>query len=182
MKKSFLFLADGFEEMEAIAVIDVLRRGGVEIQTVSITSQREVKSAHGVTVLADCVFGEVSEEDVECLIFPGGMPGAQNLGHCKELMLLLQRQYDKGGYIAAICAAPAFVLSQLDVEKKLKLTCFPGFEKFLPNAKVVSDGVVVDGQIITGKGPGFAVAFGLNILGKLRSSVVATEVAKGMLL
>lgn len=182
MKKSFLFLATGFEEMEAIAVVDVLRRGGVDVRTVSITDNHEVTGAHGVTVAADMVWDELKPEEAECLIFPGGMPGAQNLGTHRALIGLLQQHYEKGRLVAAICAAPALVLSQLKAGKKLKLTTYPGFEKYLPDAEVLPDGVVTDGKVITGKGPGFAVKFGLTILGQLRSVEMEKEVAAGMLL
>lgn len=183
MNKSFLFLAEGFEEMEAIAIVDVLRRGGVEVQTVSIKGQKEVKSSHGVMVVADCIFDEIGTEKAECLIFPGGMPGAQNLGECKALVELMQRQFDEGRHLAAICAAPALVLGHLKTGRKLRVTCYPGFEKYLSSEFDVSaDEVVVDGKVISGKGPGFAVKFGLTVLEQLRSAGVAKEVASGMLL
>lgn len=183
MKKSYLFLAEGFEELEAIAVVDVLRRGGIDVQTVAIGHGKQVSSAHGVVVEADLNVGEVESEEAECLIFPGGMPGAQNLANCKALIVMLQRQYDEGRHIAAICAAPALVLSQLKAEHKLHVTCYPGFETYLPQGfEVSADGVVIDGKVITAKGPGFAVRFGLAVLEQLRSAEVAKEVAAGMLL
>lgn len=183
MKKSYLFLAEGFEDIEALAVVDVLRRGGVDVRTVSITDALEVKSAHGVTVQADMTFGEVKAEEAECLVFPGGMPGAQNLGDCRPLMELLQRHYDQGGFVAAICAAPALVVGQLKSGRELHLTCYPGFDKYLPTGfKCSGEGVVVDGRVITGKGPGFAIPFGLAVLAHLRSEEVSKDVAAGMLL
>lgn len=183
MKKSFLFLAEGFEEMEAIAIVDVLRRGGVPVETVSITGQRQVRGAHGVEVVADRTLDSVKNEQAECCIFPGGMPGAQHLGECKALTALMQRQYEEGRYLAAICAAPALVLGHLNAGRKIRLTCYPGFEKYLPeNFEVSAEGVVADRQVITGKGPGFAVTFGLNLLEQLVSADVAKEVADGLLL
>lgn len=182
MKKSFLFLAEGFEEMEAIAVVDVLRRGGVEVQTVSVSGESWVRSAHDVKIKADALWEEVLKEEAECLIFPGGMPGAQNLGECRTLIDKLQQHYEADGYVAAICAAPALVLSQLKTGKRLKLTCYPGFEKYLPEADVQTEGVVMDGRVITGKGPGFAVKFGLKVLEELTSEATARDVAAGMLL
>lgn len=182
MGTSFLFLAEGFEDMEAIAVVDILRRGGVDIRTVSISESRQVKSAHGVTVTADSVLAGLELNGAECLIFPGGMPGAQHLGDCKPLLDVMQRQYDEGRHIAAICAAPALVLGHLQVGYRLCVTCYPGFEKYLPaDFEVSTDGVVADGKVITGKGPGFAVKFGLILLEHLRSAEVAKEVAAGML-
>ena len=183
MKKSFLFLAEGFEEMEAIAVIDVLRRGGVDVQTVAVSGEYEVTSAHGVTVQADLVWDELVADEAECLIFPGGMPGAQNLGNHQGLIGLLQQHYDKHRYVAAICAAPALVLGKLNPGRKLSLTCYPGFEQYLPDGfEYKTEGVVTDDKVITGRGPGFAVKFGLTVLEHLRSAEVAEEVAAGMLL
>ncbi len=183
MKKTFLFLVEGFEEMEAIAVVDVLRRGGVDVRTVSVGESAQVKSAHGVVITADHMFREVESEEAEGLIFPGGMPGAQHLGDFKPLIQWMQRQYEEGGYIAAICAAPALVLGQLKAGRKVRLTCYPGFEKYLSSDfEVVTEGVMVDDKIMTGKGPGFAVSFGLKVLEQLRSREKADEVAGGMLL
>ena len=183
MKKSFLFLADGFEDIEAIAVVDILRRGGVEVQTVSITEQKQVKSAHGVVVIADRMFEEIKWEEADCLICPGGMPGAQYLSEHHPLLQLLQQQYESDRLIAAICAAPALVFGKLVFGKQLKMTCYPGFEGVLPvHFELASQGVVRDGNVITAKGPGFAVQFGLAILEQLRSVDIAKEVAAGMLI
>ena len=182
MRKSFLFLADGFEEVEALGVVDVLRRGTIEVKTVSISDKKEVTGAHGVPVVADLLLSDVKEEEAEFLICPGGMPGAKNLGDCTALVQMIQKHFDKGGYVAAICAAPALVLSQLKAGRKLRMTCYPGFEKYLPEAEVLTDGVVTDGKVITGKGPGFAIPFGLTVLEQMRSAEVAKEVAAGMLL
>lgn len=182
MNKTYLFLANGFEDIEALAVVDILRRGGVEVLTVAIADSLEVTSAHGVTVKADTLLKEVLSARAECLIFPGGMPGAEHLGNCKPLMEWMQSHYDAEGRVAAICAAPAMVLSQLNTGRRLRLTSYPGFEQCLPDAEVLADGVVVDGRVITGKGPGFAVPFGLAILRELRSVEVADTVAAGMLL
>lgn len=176
-------MAEGFEDIEAIAVVDVLRRGGIEVQTVSITNQKLVESAHGVMVTADRIFDEITMEEADCLICPGGLPGAQYLGDFQPLLELLQRQYEAGRYIAAICAAPALVLGKLNLGNKLQMTCYPGFEGELPNYfEVSSQGVVVDGKIITAKGPGFAIPFGLAVLEQLCSTEVAQQVATGMLL
>ncbi len=182
MSKTYLFLAEGFEDIEALAVVDVLRRGGVEVRTVSVMEGLEVRSAHGVTVWADVMLGEVKGEEAECLVFPGGMPGAANLAACAPLMEWMQRHYEAGGMVAAICAAPALVLGRLKAGRRLRMTCYPGFEEHLPEAEVTAEGVVVDGNVITGKGPGFAIPFGLEVLERLRSAEMAREVAAGMLL
>ena len=118
MRKSFLFLADGFEEVEALGVVDVLRRGTIEVKTVSISDKKEVTGAHGVPVVADLLLSDVKEEEAEFLICPGGMPGAKNLGDCTALVQMIQKHFDKGGYVAAICAAPALVLSKIKMNKR----------------------------------------------------------------
>ena len=182
MKKTFLFLAEGFEELEAIAVADVFLRGGVKLQTVSLAGGLQVKGAHGIEVTADMMFHQLEEEEAECLIFPGGMPGAQNIAAHKEVIALLQRHYDKGRIVAAICAAPALVLSKIKMNKRYTMTCYPGFEEYLPGAEMQPHGVVVDGNVITGRGPAYAFKFGLAILEQLTSKKVAEEVAAGMLL
>ncbi|MBS7155564.1 MAG: DJ-1/PfpI family protein [Sanguibacteroides justesenii] len=182
MKKSFLFLADGFEEVEALGTVDVLRRGTIEVKTVSISDKKEVTGAHGISVVADLLLNDVKEEEAEFLICPGGMPGAKNLGDCSALVQLIQKHYDKGGYVAAICAAPALVLSKIKMNKRHTMTCYPGFEGYLPDADMQPHGVVVDGNVITGRGPAYAFKFGLAILEQITSKKVAEEVAAGMLL
>ena len=181
MKRSFLFLAEGFEEMEAIAIVDVLRRGGVDIKIVSVSDQLNVRGAHGVSMEADVVLRPGAAEYAAWLIFPGGLPGAQNLSDSPRLIQLLQDHFDRGGRVAAICAAPALVLSKLKTDRKYRMTTYPGFEKYLVNADVVADGVVVDGRIVTGKGPAFALDFGLTVLREIVSQKAADEVARGML-
>lgn len=181
MKKSFLFLADGFEETEALVTVDILRRGGVDLKTVSIMGTQDVRGAHGIIVRADAMLQEVSDEKAEFLIFPGGMPGAQNLSECIPLMECLNRHFLQGGKIAAICAAPALVLGKLPLKKEVRMTCYPGFEKYLAGIDVLSEGVVTDGNMITGRGPGYSFTFGLAILRHLCGERKAAEVAEGML-
>ncbi|MDR2129607.1 MAG: DJ-1/PfpI family protein [Odoribacteraceae bacterium] len=182
MKKSFLFLADGFEEIEAIATIDVLRRGEVALTTVSIYPERlTVTGAHGVTVTADTTLEEVAGNEARFLILPGGMPGAKNLGDTPALIEWLQHHAESGGEIAAICAAPAVVLSKLRVPRPLRLTCYPGFESLLSAHRVVTDGVAIDDHFITARGPGFAVTFGIEIVAKVHGRERAGAVGAGML-
>lgn len=181
MKTGYLFLADGFEEMEAVATVDVLRRGGAEVRTVSIYDRKEVKGAHGMMVVADVVLGEA--KDADYLIFPGGMPGAANLAACNTLMDMLSRHYETGKPVAAICAAPALVLGKLPLRKGTRMTCYPGFESQLQDVEVRHEGVVTDGQVITAQGPAYAVDFGLALLKCMNESDrVAKEVAAGMLI
>jgi DJ-1 family protein len=181
MKKAFVFLANGFEDIEAIGTIDVLRRGELDVTTVSISNQREVTSAYKNTVLADKLFNDVDLAEGDILILPGGMPGASNLNEHKELKEWLVKYNNEGKYIAAICAAP-LVLGGLGILKGKKATCYPSFESTLIGATHVEDGVVVDDNVITGKGPGFAICFGLKIVELLQGKTKADEVASGMLI
>ncbi|MDO5442379.1 MAG: DJ-1/PfpI family protein [Bacteroidia bacterium] len=191
MKGVTIFLAEGFEDVEALATCDVLRRGGVPVQLVSITDEPFVVSSHRVAVGADdaidtflryAEFKGTDEKDV--MIFPGGMPGTKNLAANEMLMSLMQEHYDDGGTVAAICAAPGLVLGQLeDIEGK-RMTCFDGFEKIIGErgAKFVPKPAITDGRIITGRSAGHAVAFGLEILKKVKGEKAAADVRHAMML
>lgn len=181
MKKAFLFLATGFEEMEATGTIDVLRRGGIEAKTVSVTGERQVTGAHGMEFTADTLLAETDFSDADALILPGGMPGSNNLNACEPLKELLIEQYKKGKWVAAICAAP-LVLGGLGLLKGRRATCYPGFEPTLIGATITGEAVEIDGNVITGKGPGLVYNFGLALLSVLKSEAVAEEVAAGLLL
>ena len=128
MKRAYVFFADGFEELEAIGTVDMLRRAGMDAVSVSVTGSPYVTGAHNVTVKTDISISEVDAENAEWLVLPGGMPGAVNLYDCAELQALLRSQYDRNRNIAAICASPAVVLGQLGMLKGRKATCYPGFE------------------------------------------------------
>lgn len=183
MKESFLFLAEGFEEIEALTAVDVLRRAGISVKTVSITSSLQVKGAHGVVVNADVLFDNTLFSSAEWLILPGGMPGATNLYEFAPLRGLLQRQSDSAnGRIAAICAAPAVVLGQLGLLKGKKATCYPGFEENLKGAEAQTAPVVVDGKFVTANGPSTALEWALTIVKETKGTDVAVQVANGMLL
>lgn len=180
--KNFLFLADGFEEIEALATVDILRRGGLELTTVSIKHDNFVTGAHGITVQADQTFKEPDFSDSDWLILPGGMPGATHLHEFGALNDLLKVHSQKGR-IAAICASPAVVLSATGVLKDKKATCYPGFETLLiaAGAKYLDERVVVDGNIVTANGPSSATNFALEILRLTKGDLAAQEVASGML-
>ena len=188
MKGVYIFLAEGFEPVEALAPLDVLRRGGILVKTVSIGPEKTVTSAHGIPVVADLgigeidLYGEASARDA--MIFPGGMPGALNLSRCKVLTHSLKAHFAQGGTVAAICAAPGLVLSTLDGLEGVDFTCYDGFEDYLiaKGANHIPEGCVTDGNIITGRGPGYAVEFGLAILSHLKGEAVAEEVRSGMFL
>ena len=189
MKGVFVFLADGFEEIEALATVDILRRGGIDVKTVSISHDRTVRGAHGIPVVADwprdefdgCQIPGSGPEDV--MVFPGGMPGAKNLAEDFYLMEQMREHFSNGGTVAAICAAPGLVASQLpDLEGK-KFTCYDGFEEPLMNegAEYTGEPAVTDGNLITGRGPGCAVRFALEIVRKVKGNEVAEKVFAGLL-
>lgn len=178
---NYVFLADGFEEVEALATVDVLRRCGIEVQTVSISYSEEVTGAHGIIVKADKVLDYSMLQEADFLILPGGLPGATNLRDCEALQEVLKQHAAKGGNLAAICAAP-MVLGGLGLLEGKEATCYPGFEKYMIGAKPGSLPVVQDGNVITGKGPAFAFAFGLKIAEAIKGKEVARDVAAGMLL
>lgn len=186
-----MFFANGFEDIEALATADILKRGGIPVKMVSIHDDKYVTSAHNATVITDMTYGEFksttdfgSSDKNDVMIFPGGMPGSTNLAAKKDLMELMQRHYDEGGTVAAICAAPSVVLGLLNGISGKKMTCYDGFEGPIvgKGAEYCKEGTVTDGRIITGRGPGFAFDFGFAILEYLRGREAADEVRKGMLL
>ena len=182
MKESFLFLAEGFEEVEALTAVDVLRRANIPVKTVSITSALQVRGAHGVTVNADVLYDNTLFSDPEWLILPGGMPGALNLYEYAPLQGLLKKQCaSKKGKIAAICAAPAIVLGQLGLLKGEKATCYPGFEKYIQGAEMVDAPVVESGKFVLGNGPANALPWAITIIKKTLGKSEASKVAEGML-
>lgn len=176
----YLFLANGFEEIEALATLDVLRRCGLQVTTVSVHTGVNVTAAHGLTVQAEKLFAEVDLEGAEALVLPGGMPGAQNLLEHEGLRAALCAQHARGGLVAAICAAP-MVLGQHGLLAGRTATCYPGFEPKLTDAKVCADYVVADGNVITGKGPAAAVEFAFTIAGRFVPQSKIAEVRAGML-
>lgn len=183
MKDSFLFLADGFEEIEALTVVDVLRRAGMPIHTVSISSSQQVIGAHHIPVGADLIYDATLFTDPEWLIIPGGIPGATNLHNFAPLIGLLKRQLESPvGKIAAICAAPAVVLGAEGLLKGRKATCYPGFEKDLIGAEYVDVPVVSDDKFVLANGPGSATKFALEIVARELGEEKSREVAAGMLL
>lgn len=181
MNKVFLFLATGFEETEAIVVIDILRRGGLEVQVVSVADDIAVTGAHGITVEADVLFDKADFSSGKMLVLPGGMPGAAHLNEHAGLRNLLSTYYQSGKKIAAICAAP-LVLGGLGILKGKKATCYPGYESYLTGAVVTGNPVEVAETVVTGIGPGFVCEFGLTLLGELAGKAQADEVAKQFLL
>ena len=158
----YMLLAEGFEETEAIGSLDVIRRAGIEIKTVGVSS-REVCGSHGVRVLADIEMPDMSFADMQGVILPGGMPGTTNLQNDEEVKKSILYCADNNMLIAAICAAP-MILGGLGLLKGKNAVCYPGFEKYLDGAKLCADGAVVDGNIVTGKGAGASIVFGAKIV------------------
>ncbi len=175
-KQVYVFLADGFEEVEGLTVVDLLRRAGIQVTTVSITDQKEVTTSHGISLKTDTLFEENNYEEADCLVLPGGMPGTVNLGACLPLTELLKKHYKKERKIAAICAAPT-VLSKLGFLKERKATSYPGCMKDLDCRELSEEKVVVDGNITTSRGVGTAIDFGLSLIGQLLSPEKARDIA-----
>ena len=182
MKESFLFLAEGFEEVEALTAVDVLRRAGMPVKTVSITSALQVKGAHGVIVSADVLYDNTMFRDAAWLILPGGLPGADNLHDYSPLIGLLRNQLESNrGRIAAICAAPAVVLGAEGMLRGRRATCYPGFESKLLGAEYVDAPVVRDDKFVLGNGPANALLWALTIVEEELGQEKAANVANGML-
>ena len=180
MKTAMVPLTKGFEDIEAITVIDVLRRGGVEVTTVSLTEESSVMSAHGVVVAADCLLLEVIDRNYDAIVLPGG-PGTDGLLDSEPLIGRLRRQRREGGLVAAICAAPTVLARAGIVEEGVKMTCYPSCEPLL-GRKSEGTPVVIDEKVITGQAPGSAMVFALAVLAELAGIEKATEVASGMVL
>lgn len=178
----YVLLADGFEEIEALAPVDILRRGGVEVKTVGITG-KVVSGSHGIKVEAD-ITPDCVGSDIEMLVFPGGLPGADNLHASLYTDKFIEIAQKNGGRIAAICAAP-YILGARGLLRGRRATCYPA-EKFinlLDGADYKADeGVVTDGNITTGAGMGYAYEFGLELLSLIKGKDAADAIATGALI
>ena len=162
MAKVSAFLAPGLEEVECLAVVDVLRRAGVTVDMVSITGEQVVTGSHGIGIVADRSFGDADFENSDCLFLPGGMPGTENLYEFTPLCDLQRRFAAEGKRIAAICAAPS-VPGRLGLLEGRRATCYPGREPQLLGAQATGEGVVTDGPFTTARGLGFAIDLGLEL-------------------
>ena len=172
----YVFLADGFEEVEALAPVDFLRRAGINTITVGVTGD-VVRGAHNIEVRADASLNEVLlSDELDGIVLPGGMPGAENLDNCAKVQQAIDYCAQQDKIISAICAAP-FILGKKGLLKGKRATCFPGFEEFLEGATVTGEGVVRDGKIITAKGAGVAWEFGAEIA----ALIVGEEKSKAIL-
>ncbi|MCL2323297.1 MAG: DJ-1/PfpI family protein [Oscillospiraceae bacterium] len=164
--KALLFLANGFEEIEALSVVDILRRAGVTISTCSIMGQNQVKGSHNIIVIADLNIKDIHEKDYDVFILPGGMPGAKNLKENKDVIRIIKNAFKEKKLIAAICAAP-IVLIEAGILKGKNVTSYPGFLDKNGDYNFLEDTIVIDENIITSRGPATAPYFAFAILEKL---------------
>lgn len=178
-KEVLVPIADGTEELEAVTIIDVLRRAGAQV-TVASVGGLQVTASHGVHLVADTLISDCSGKPYDLIVLPGGIPGAQNLCDSSLLGVLLKRQHDEGRLYAAICASPAVVLEHHGLLAGKNATCYPSFSDQLKSATVTSSRVVVDGQCITSQGPGSALEFALTLVEALFSQEKAEEIAQAM--
>ncbi|MBE6773487.1 MAG: DJ-1/PfpI family protein [Ruminococcaceae bacterium] len=175
----YCFLADGFEELEAIAPIDMLKRAGVEVITVGVTG-KNVTGSHNITFVADITADEITLTDnLEAVILPGGMPGTINLEKSERVQQAIDFAAGNGRYLCAICAAPS-ILGHKGLLRERNATAFPGFEKDLEGANTEGDFVVTDGTFVTAKGAGVATEFGLEIVRLLVSEEKSNEIRKAI--
>lgn len=179
MKKIGVFFAPGFEEIEALTVVDVCRRAGIEVEMISVEDTDWVEGSHGIRTGMDQPLSQVDTETLDMLVLPGGMPGTVNLERCVPLMEALDRFYQTGRWVAAICAAPRIFAHRGFLEGR-RATIYPGMEQELEGAAVTCDGAVTDGHVITGRGMGCAIDFALSIVEALQSFEAAGEISKSI--
>ena len=183
MKKAYAFLATGFEEVEALAVIDVLLRAGVDVTTVSISDDKLVTGAHNIAIMADAFFDDIKNSDGDLYFLPGGLGGTNNLGAHEELCKLLVEKFNEGRHISAVCAAPS-VLGKLGILNGKKATCYPGFEEYLEGATVLTSDrsvrVVTDGNVTTSRGMGTSIELGLELSAILVDKETADNLASAI--
>lgn len=173
----YIFLAEGFEEAEALVPADLLRRAGAEVKLVGVTGQT-VAGAHGISVNSDILPDQVQEDDMEMLIIPGGLPGVENVAASARAMELVHAAAKAGCWLGTICAAPSMVLGPAGLLKGYRATCYPGTEAGMEGAYPQSgESVVVDGKFVTGEGPGAAFDFGLKLVEVLKGTEAARQVA-----
>lgn len=179
MAKVYIFFADGFEEIEGLTVVDLLRRVNIEITTVSVTGNLIITGSHNITVQTEALFEELDYKDAEMLVLPGGLPGTTNLEAHKGLDQLLKDFAAQGKKLSAICAAPR-VLGTKGLLQGRNAVCYPGHEAALLGANVIDSAVVEDGNIITSKGMGTAIDFSLAIIKRLRGAEEAVKIAQAI--
>lgn len=174
----YVFLADGFEIIEALAPVDMLRRAKIDVKTVGVSSEI-VTSSCGVGVKCDMTLDEFDFYDVEAVVLPGGMPGTLNLENSSAVQKVIDNANNTNAFICAICAAPS-ILGHKGLLSGKKAVCFPGFENSLEGSEPCSEYVVIDGKFITAKGAGVCIDFGLEIVKQLRNEELADEIRKSI--
>ena len=175
--KVYIALANGFEESEAILPYDILCRAGIETVWMSISSELEVVSTHGLCIRADVLLSDTDTSDGDMIFLPGGMPGSSHLAECKALATIISDYHNQGKYLAAICAAP-MVYGLQGLLKGKNATCYPGFEEELTGANVTYNRCEADGNIITSRGMGCAIDFSLKIIKKLENDDTASKIGR----
>lgn len=177
MKQIAIFFAEGYEEIEALAVVDICRRCGLTIDMVSVTEEKAVKGSHGIVVQMDKTFSEVDFTAYDCIVLPGGGEGTRRLEACEPLMQQVDTFYAEKKYIAAICAAPS-IFGHRGILKGRKACSYPSFESHLEGAQVTAGPVEISDNVITSRGMGTATQFGLAIAGVFCGDEAAEEMAK----
>ena len=179
MSRVYVCMAPGLEEVECLAVVDILRRGGVQVELASMGEDRMVTGSHNITVRADSMWSAEDCRRSDAVFLPGGMPGTLHLAEHEELGQILREFYGEGKVVAAICAAPS-VLGKYGCLKGRRATCYPGFEDKLEGAVHTADGIVCDGHVVTGRGLGFAIDEGLELLRILEGEQVSRQVREAI--
>ncbi len=175
----YMFIAEGFEEIEALCPLDLMRRAGLDVTTVGIGS-KEITGAHGITVTADIIDKEYAGEVCDMVFLPGGMPGTLNLAASETVIKAIKQAKDNDSYIAAICAAPS-ILGDMGLLVGKRAVCYPGFEDRLTGAMIPNEKVVLDGKILTAKGMGAALEMGLRIVEIFRGQAAASELCHAVI-
>ena len=173
-------VADGTEELEAVAIVDILRRAGAKVTIASVSNALFVKCARGITLAADCLIADCLDQAYDLVALPGGIPGAEHLRDAKDLIQILKRQSAQGKLYGAICASPAVVLAAHGLLNNKMATCHPSFADQLPTRATASAKVISDGNCITSRGAGTAVEFALTLVEKLLGNQKRREVAAGL--
>lgn len=179
MIKVGIFMADGCEEIEGLTVVDIVRRAKLEIETISITEKAEVTSSHQVTFKTDTTKAQAEFDSYDAIVLPGGMPGTLNLGADETVVKTIKRFAAEGKLVAAICAAPS-VLGENHILEGKKATCHPGFEEKLLGAQWLEQPVVVDGNVITSRGMGTAIAFALELVRYFTDDATVEHIRQGL--
>ena len=175
----YLFLANGFEEVEALTPVDYLRRAGIPVTTVGVGG-KNIVGAHGIGVTADICDTAATPEDIEMIVLPGGMPGTTNLDASDVVHLFIDKAVEAGAHLAAICAAPS-VYGKLGLLASKKAVCYPGFEEYLKGAKLCDCGVVTDGNVTTARAAGSAADFAFELIRVLRGTVAAEKIRSAVI-